>query len=202
MAEKSKNDIINLRRAQLTKAAYTVINKKGFYNFTIRDIAKEAELSTGLVHYYFKDKQDLLLKLLKEMNDNMKKYLKQCYGDTDDPGKKLNIFLKQAFELAKDKEYFSVIADFWTQTNRNERMKRANIALMKSYRDEISGILNEGIEKGIFVEMNVPYFSTKIISLMHGFIIQYVIDNNAFDFTEFTQKVIHEISEMVLKKET
>ncbi len=42
---------------QLTAAAYRVVSRKGYYNFTIKDIAREAGLSTGLVHYYFKDKQ-------------------------------------------------------------------------------------------------------------------------------------------------
>ncbi len=66
--ERKSNDISKMRRSQLTKAAYKVVGRKGYYNFTIRDIAREAGLSAGLVHYYFKDKQDLLLNLLKEMN--------------------------------------------------------------------------------------------------------------------------------------
>ena len=53
MEEKRINDIGIMRRSQLTKATYKVVSRKGYYNFTIKDIAKEAGLSAGLVHYLF-----------------------------------------------------------------------------------------------------------------------------------------------------
>jgi len=48
MEEKRINDIGVMRRSQLTKATYKVVSRKGYYNFTIKDIAKEAGLSEGL----------------------------------------------------------------------------------------------------------------------------------------------------------
>jgi len=71
MTERGKSELINFRRSQLTQAAYKVVGEKGYNDFTIRDIAREAGLSTGLIHYYFKNKEDLLFKLLKEMNANL-----------------------------------------------------------------------------------------------------------------------------------
>jgi len=61
MNERNRNDLLNIRRAQLTAAAYKVVAQKGYNDFTIKDIALEAGLSTGLVHYYFKNKEDLLV---------------------------------------------------------------------------------------------------------------------------------------------
>ena len=66
--KQERNSIYDTRRTQLTAAAYNVVSKKGYYNFTIKDIADEAGMSAGLVHYYFKNKQDLLLNLLRQIN--------------------------------------------------------------------------------------------------------------------------------------
>jgi TetR/AcrR family transcriptional regulator, fatty acid metabolism regulator protein len=201
MSEKSKNDIINLRRNQLTRAAYKIVGQKGYYDFTVRDIAREAGLSTGLVHYYFKNKEDLLLNLLKEINKNMLVILIRSISKADDPREKLTIFMTQAFDLVEnEKDYFYIIIDFWTQVNKNDRMKRANIKLFKSYRDEISKILNEGIERGVFMKMDVDYTAAVIISIIQGLIIQYVIDNNAFDYKEFSKRAMKHINELVYKK--
>jgi TetR/AcrR family transcriptional repressor of bet genes len=167
MNEKTKSDISNLRRAQLTRAAYKVVGQKGYYDFTVRDIAREAGLSTGLVHYYFKNKEDLLLNLLKEINRNMTIILNKNIIKSDDPREKLNIFMKQAFDLVKsEKDYFYIVIDFWTQVNKNERMKRANIKLFKSYRDEITKILTEGMDKGVFMKMDADYTAAVIISII------------------------------------
>jgi TetR/AcrR family transcriptional regulator, fatty acid metabolism regulator protein len=201
MNERSKSDIINLRRNQLIKAAYKVVGEKGYYDFTIRDIAQEAGMSTGLVHYYFKNKEDLLLSLLKEMNKNIVDMLNRAISKTKDPREKLNIFIGQAFDLVVNEEYYSfLVIDFWTQVNKNERMKRANVKLFKSYRDEVTAILKEGVEKGIFVEMDVVYTAAVIISMIQGLIIQYVIDNNAFPYPDYSKKLMEHINDSVLKK--
>ena len=192
MTRKStKEDIINLRRSQLTEAAFRVVGDKGYYNFTIKDIAIEAGLSTGLVHYYFKDKQELLLTLLKEMNIKLKDYLSRSINTLDDPLEKLKIFISQAFELVKkEKDYFYIIFDFWTQINRNDRMKKSIKKLFMSYRDECSEILNEGIKKGTFKKLDVDFTTTYIISLIQGMIIQHIIDNSAFSYDEYTERII------------
>ena len=196
MNERNKSDIINLRRNQLTRAAYKVVGQKGYYDFTIRDIAREADLSTGLVHYYFKNKEDLLLNLLKEINKNMLVILNRSISKADDPREKLNIFMKQAFDLVEnEKDYFYIVIDFWTQVNKNDRMKRANIKLFKSYREEIAKILKEGVEQGMFVKMDIDYTSAVIISIIQGLIIQFVIDNNAFDYKKFSRKVMEHVND-------
>lgn len=200
MGEKGNNEIINLRRSQLTRAAYNVVSKKGYYNFTIKDISKESGLSTGLVHYYFKNKQDLMLNLIREMNKNLKKYLNNGLRRSEDPVEKLRIYVTQAFELVmNEKNYFYVFIDFLSQVNRSERMRKANVRLIESYREECSRILQEGVEKGVFREIDEQYVTTIIISLIQGMIIQYVIDNDAFEYSEYTRRVIDQILDMVLK---
>ena len=200
MGEKGNNEIINLRRSQLTRAAYNVVSEKGYYNFTIKDISKESGLSTGLVHYYFKNKQDLMLNLIREMNKNLKKYLNNGLRRSEDPVEKLRIYVTQAFELVmNEKNYFYVFIDFLSQVNRSERMRKANVRLIESYREECSRILQEGVEKGVFREIDEQYVTTIIISLIQGMIIQYVIDNDAFEYSEYTRRVIDQILDMVLK---
>jgi AcrR family transcriptional regulator len=199
--ERRANDIGSMRRLQLTRAAYRVVSRKGYYNFTLKDIAREAGLSAGLVHYYFKDKQDLLLNLLKEINSNMKAYLTRELMKLTDPLDRLTAFMDQAFGLVeKEKEYFYVLIDFWTQVNRNSRMRQANIRLFQSYRDECAALLSEGMESGVFAKMDVKYTATVIISLIQGTIIQYVLDNGAFDYNDYAMRIKRQILGMISRQ--
>lgn len=201
MNERNKNDLLNLRRSQLTGAAYKVVAQKGYNDFTIKDIAEEAGLSTGLVHYYFKNKEDLLFKLLKEMNTNLRDNLKKALTDLSEPKDKLMAFCDEAFELVdKEKAYFYVLIDFWAQMNHDNRIRQANVKLFQSYRDEISTIIGEGIAKGVFTAMDVKFTSVVIISLIQGTIIQYVIDNGAFDYRELKEKIKQQILSKVLEE--
>ena len=201
MNERNKNDLLNLRRAQLTAAAYKVVAQKGYNDFTIKDIAEEAGLSTGLVHYYFKNKEDLLFKLLKEMNANLRDNLKKALLELTEPKDKLMAFCDEAFDLVeKEKAYFYVLIDFWAQMNHDNRIRQANVKLFQSYRDEISSIIEEGIAKGVFAAMDVKFTSVIIISLIQGTIIQYVIDNGAFDYRELKEKIKEQILSKVIEE--
>ena len=201
MNERNKNDLVSLRRAQLTRAAYKVVGEKGYNDFTIKDIAVEAGLSTGLVHYYFKNKEELLFTLLKEMNANLKYNLNKALTVLEEPQDKLLAFCDEAFDLLdKEKAYFSVIIDFWGQISRNKRIRQANIKLFQSYRDEITAILKEGAAKGVFMAVDVQLTSVIIVSLIQGTIIQYVIDHEAFDYREYTGKIKEQIFSIVMRE--
>ena len=200
MNERNKNDLINLRRAQLTRAAYKVVGEKGYSDFTIKDIAREAGLSTGLVHYYFKNKEDLLFKLLKGMNDNLKRDLNKALTVLDDPQEKLLAFCNEAFDLVhKEKAYFSVLVDFVAQINRNRRIHQAMVKLFQSYRDEIVAILKEGVAKGVFAVADVQLTLVIIVSLIQGNIFQHLIDQEAFDYSMYMEKTKEQIFSLVMK---
>ncbi|MCM3782355.1 TetR/AcrR family transcriptional regulator [Neobacillus mesonae] len=49
------------KKKQLIEAAYHLFVKQGYLNTSIKDIANEAGITSGLVHYYFKNKEELLL---------------------------------------------------------------------------------------------------------------------------------------------
>ena len=201
MEERKSNDISQMRRSQLTKAAYKVVSRKGYYNFTIKDIAKESGLSSGLVHYYFKDKQDLLLNLLKEINLNIRSYLNKELVKLENPRDKLIAYIDQAFGLIEnEKEYFYVLIDFWTQVNHNPRMRQANSKLLQSYRDECAVILKEGISAGMFKEMDVAFTATAIVSIIQGTIIQYGLDNGAFDYNHYTGKIKDYLISIIMRE--
>jgi len=54
------------KRQQILDAAQKVFAAKGFEGASIKDLAKAAKISPGLLYWYFKDKSDLLVSLLTE----------------------------------------------------------------------------------------------------------------------------------------
>lgn len=55
------------RRQQIIEAALKVFSTKGFHKATNKDIAQEAGgISPGLIYWYFKDKEDLFLSIIRE----------------------------------------------------------------------------------------------------------------------------------------
>ena len=53
-----------IRREQICRAAATVISREGFAGSTMRMVAEEAGVSTGMLNHYFANRQDLLTQAL------------------------------------------------------------------------------------------------------------------------------------------
>jgi AcrR family transcriptional regulator len=52
-------------RERILQAAFTVLSRQGYENTSIKDIAEEAGVAQGLVHYHYKSKQQLVLSVLE-----------------------------------------------------------------------------------------------------------------------------------------
>ena len=59
-ANKSGAGRYALRRRELADAALAAIAARGFANTGLRDVAAHTDLSLGILHYYFDDKDDLI----------------------------------------------------------------------------------------------------------------------------------------------
>jgi len=53
-----------IRREQICRAAVAVIAREGYSGTTMRMVAEEAGVSTGMLNHYFANRQDLLIKAL------------------------------------------------------------------------------------------------------------------------------------------
>jgi len=52
------------KRDKVVDAAYKVMSEKGYEKASIKDIASEAGITPGLIHYYFRNKEEILTDLL------------------------------------------------------------------------------------------------------------------------------------------
>ena len=58
-------------REKILQAAFTVLSREGYENASIKEIAEEAGVAQGLIHYYFKSKQLLVLAVLNFVCEKM-----------------------------------------------------------------------------------------------------------------------------------
>jgi len=58
-------------RDKILQAAFTILSRQGYENASIKEIAEEAGVAQGLVHYYFKSKQLLVLAVLADVCKKM-----------------------------------------------------------------------------------------------------------------------------------
>ena len=55
------------RRQQIVAGLLRVMSERGYERASVAEIARAASLSPGLVHYHFKDKQEILLTAVEQL---------------------------------------------------------------------------------------------------------------------------------------
>lgn len=58
-------------KEKILKAGFELICEKGYYNTNTAEIAKAANVSTGIVYQYFKDKHDILIESLQSFGSSV-----------------------------------------------------------------------------------------------------------------------------------
>src|SRR5438445_2147864 len=59
------------RAQHIIEAASAVMGRQGYDKTSMKDIAQEAGVAQGLIHYYFGSKEDLLVAVVRTLNDQM-----------------------------------------------------------------------------------------------------------------------------------
>jgi TetR/AcrR family transcriptional repressor of bet genes len=81
------------RRSQITSGLLKVMAKHGYDGASIADVAKAAGLTPGLVHYHFKNKQEILVAALRELGARHASNLEACLTPDGDAIVELSRFV-------------------------------------------------------------------------------------------------------------
>ena len=89
------------RRAEITGALLAVIARHGYEKATIQAIAAQAGLAPGLIHYHFKNKQEILVSLIAAMAEAANARYAAVLGDQVEPAARLRAYLHARLGLGE-----------------------------------------------------------------------------------------------------
>jgi TetR/AcrR family fatty acid metabolism transcriptional regulator len=134
---------------RILDAAIRVFARKGFYNSTIADVAKIAEVAEGTIYLYFKNKDDLLISIFEHSMDLFILEAQKELEGVGDPKEKLKRFISLHLRLVqKNPELAQVLQIELRQSSKF--MKEYEGGKFSDYLNVVRGILEEGQEKGVF----------------------------------------------------
>ena len=90
------------RRLQVTKAFMTLLARQGYDGTSISSIASEAGLTQGLIHYHFKNKEEILLSVLEYISKGHLKALEKRLSNLKDSIDILNMVIDFHLSLGDD----------------------------------------------------------------------------------------------------
>ena len=134
---------------RIMDAAIRVFARKGFYNATISDVAKVAEVAEGTIYLYFKNKDDLLISIFEHSMDLFIQEVNRELEGLNDPKEKLKKFLSLHLRLVQKNPDLAQVLQIELRQS-SKFMKEYEGGKFSDYLNVVRSILEEGQEKGVF----------------------------------------------------
>lgn len=197
----SKPDVAAERKDQIVRATVDCITKHGYHNFSMQDVARTAGVSKGIIHYYFLNKDDLMMSVLDKVAGDIERVIAADMESITDPKKKLEIFITVCFDVVRStKEYYQVNMDFWTQINQKKEVRQVISRHYSKFRDSCSRVIQEGITQGSFRKVDPHLFASFVIALIDGVSLQWLFDEEVFDYDNAVKQATQLVMADVLAK--
>jgi len=145
----------NDKHEKIMRAAIKVFAKNGFHNSKISQIAKEAGVADGTIYLYFKNKDDILIKVFEERLGEINAMLNDQLNRLDNPVDELRFCIRGYLELfANNRALAEVIA---VELRQSHKFMREYVpAKFAEYLNIISRVIREGKDKGVFRDNLLP----------------------------------------------
>lgn len=171
-----------IRRAQIIEATRECIATKGYNTFSMKDIASAAGVSTGIIHYYFKTKDDLMLAVLNELVKEILQAVDRYVSELGDARAKIEAIIDGSFDfISKNRKYYHVMIDFWAQVNDKRSVKNVLARVYAEYRRRTARIIEQGVAEKVFRRLDPVEAAAVIIALVDGLSIQWIFDPKAME---------------------
>ncbi len=126
------------RRSQIVRAAAAVLGRQGYAETSLKDVAREAGVAPGLLHYYFESKEELLLEVVTVTERQMVANWKAVVEAVDDPLERIVTGLDHAeARCAEQPEFFRLLLDLYTVSLSSPALRTRCARLRAHLVDEI-----------------------------------------------------------------
>jgi AcrR family transcriptional regulator len=153
-------------RQKIIDAASELYAKKGFKATSIEEIAEKAGVTVPVTYQYIKNKSEIMRLIMEDMLNIFKENLISQLKDIEEPEKRLSIAISLYFRML-DQQQDKVLL-MYQKSSSLDKASKSKIMDMEVELSRIFGnIIEDGIKKGVFRNVDVDVASYNIIILAH-----------------------------------
>jgi TetR/AcrR family fatty acid metabolism transcriptional regulator len=141
---KAKN---NDKYHRILEAAIKVFAEQGFFQSTISQIAKEAQVADGTIYLYFKNKEDILVQFFSYKTKQVFERFREGVDSQESAIEKLRSLIRRHLEAFQQDRNMAVV--YQSETHQTSPWAEPQIrAMSKMYMDIVSEIVEQGQQEG------------------------------------------------------
>ena len=170
--------------ATILTAATRVLARQGYARTSLMDIAQEAGMSKGAVHYHFPTKEALISHVLEHACNVVAERATTAWAESQnvDPLTTMRSAVRALWQMRIHRtEEGAVVADLLSQSIHDESLKPQLAEYYRFATQQLAKYLSENL-KTVGLEMRVPPETVARVlnGLLDGMVMQAIVDDKAF----------------------
>jgi len=155
-----------------------LLAERGYADTNIADIASHANVYKSLLHYYFKDKEDLVSKALALRSNSMIQPTKEALIGIESLEELVEgaiFFFKR--DIEQNPDFFALIFETWCTGRRSVRIKQEFNAGINQRKDDIKDVLEDAANRRLIRledQVQLEGLAHIILALYHGLALQLI----------------------------
>lgn len=158
-------------RKKIIDMASTLYVKKGFTATSIEEISEMAGVSLPVTYHYVKNKSEIMKMIMEDAFYTFQDNLTKEIEGIDDPEEKLAIAIILYFRVM-DGQGEKVLLMYQKSSSLEKASKSRVMQLEVQVSEIFSGIIEEGIQLGIFKAVDVDLMAYNIILMAHMWVLK------------------------------
>ncbi len=159
---------------QIITAASTILAQKGYSATTISQVAREAGVSRGLLHYYFENKEELLAQVVHHSATTsliLMGTLFEQNDSADDLAAALTNTIRYIRKLAPD--FFYLFYESWAVARQSSAVAEELKVLFQSFRSAIREGLESAASRGVITPaLPLDALAALLMGIIDGLVLQ------------------------------
>ena len=190
-------ELVARRRSQLVLAAIKLFCREGFHSTTVKDIARAAGVSAGLVYQYVQDKQDLLFLALSHIVETNKQEIPDALKGVEDPILRLRTAV-EAYARVMDENREAVLLTYRESKSLTPDYKEVLKSLEIETNKLISTCIERCISAGYMRKTKVELLTYHLVVVSHAWSLKYWRLRRITTLDEYITVNIHSVWEHLL----
>jgi TetR/AcrR family fatty acid metabolism transcriptional regulator len=197
-APKKPSLIEELRRRQIVDTAIRTIATRGFANTTLNDIAEEAGVSTGVITYHFRNKDDLIEQSIRKLFEAPNEYVIGRVDEKSNYREKLRTYIASTIRFNVEHRDHCVallysFSSISSQEQRQEVIARHHVKIRRF----LEKILREGQAAGEFGRFDAAVIAQIVCGAIEGLLTQWVLDPDTTDLARAAKQLVEMVERQV-----
>ena len=163
------------RRAQILAATHRVTLERGLHDLRVADVAAALGVSTGLIHYHFATREELLGEMLRETAEREIDDVRRRLDRLDGPAERLDAAIEAYLPSVRRDPSWVLWIDAWGEALRDANVRRISEELDASWVELFEQIVTAGAEAGVFHADDPAAAAWRLCSLLDGLGLQVVL---------------------------